>query len=288
MIERLAWVTTRDARGMDEDEPIALAALKRTGVAVEVVDWHDPHVKWSGYDRVVLRSAWDYPQRLSDFLAWVEEVDAVSELVNPPATVRWNLDKRYLAALDEDGVAIIPTEFVHPGTTARFPDGKFVVKPAVGAGSRDAAWYGPDEHDSATAHVAGLHALGQTVLVQPLLASVAQDGEWPMVFFGGTFSHTASKRVALPQARAVETLFAAETNTEHTASPDQISVATAALAAVSRRLGTPTYGRVDLVRDDDGGYCVLEVELIEPSLFLPFADDAAADRFAEVLVRSPH
>jgi glutathione synthase/RimK-type ligase-like ATP-grasp enzyme len=287
VIKRLGWVTTRGARGLDEDEPIALAALARTGVAVDVVDWDDPHTRWADYDRVVLRSAWDYTQHLQAFLGWLNGVDAVSELVNPAATVRWNLDKQYLAALAEDGVPITPTVFVRPGETAEFPDGRFVVKPAVGAGGRDAAWYQPDERDSATEHVARLHAAEQTVLVQPMLASIAQDGEWPMLFFGGTFSHAASKRVDLPRAGAVETLFAAETNTRHVATADQIAVATAAVDAVSRRLGTPTYARVDLVRDDDGRYCVLEVELIEPSLFLPFGDAAAADRLADVLVRSP-
>jgi glutathione synthase/RimK-type ligase-like ATP-grasp enzyme len=287
VIKRLAWVTARGARGLDDDEPIALAGLARTGVAVDVVEWDDPDAQWSRYDRVVLRSAWDYPQRLPEFLAWLDTVDAVSELVNPAATVRWNLDKQYLAALAEDGVPITPTVFVRPGETAEFPDGRFVVKPAVGAGSRDAAWYGPDERDSATEHVTRLHAVEQTVLVQPMLASVAQDGEWPMVFFGGTFSHAACKRVDLPRAGAIESLFAAERNTAHVATAEQISAATAAVDAVSHRLGTPTYARVDLVRDDDGHYCVLEVELVEPSLFLPFADAAAADRLAEVLVRSP-
>jgi len=157
----------------------------------------------------------------------------------------------------------------------------------VGAGSRDAAWYGPDERDSATEHVARLHAAEQTVLVQPMLASVARDGEWPMVFFGGTFSHAACKRVNLPRAGAIDSLFAAEQNTAHVATAEQIGAATAAVDAVSRRLGTPTYARVDLVRDDDGRYRVLEVELVEPSLFLPFADAAAVDRLAEALVRSP-
>ena len=286
VIKRLAWVTTRGARGRDDDEPIALAGLARTGVAVEVVDWADPDARWSRYDRVVLRSAWDYPQHLPEFLAWLDAVDAVSELVNPAATVRWNLDKQYLAALAEDGVPITPTVFVRPGEAAEFPDGRFVVKPAVGAGSRDAAWYGPDERDSATEHVARLHAAEQTVLVQPMLASVARDGEWPMVFFGGTFSHAACKRVNLPRAGAIDSLFAAEQNTAHVATAEQIGAATAAVDAVSRRLGTPTYARVDLVRDDDGRYRVLEVELVEPSLFLPFADATAVDRLAEVLVRS--
>lgn len=285
MIERLAWVTAREARGRDEDEPLALAALQRAGVSVDVVDWDDPDVAWSSFDRVVLRSAWDYPQRLPEFLSWLDDVDAVSELVNPPEAVRWSLDKQYLAELDEAGVPITPTVFVPPASVAEFPAGDFVVKPAVGAGSREVASYGADQRDIATAHVARLHDSGHTVLVQPLLSSVATEGEWPLVFFDGEFSHAASKRVSLPQAAVVDDLFAEETNAEHAATEVQIGVAQAAVDLVSARLGTPTYARVDLVRDDAGQFCVLEVELIEPSLFLPYADEAAVERFAAVLVR---
>ena len=285
MIETLAWVTAREARGRDEDEPLALAALQQAGVSVEVLDWDDPEANWAHFDRVVLRSAWDYPQRLPAFLSWLDEVDAVSDLVNPPATVRWNLDKQYLAELDEAGVPITPTVFVPPFSVPTFPAGDFVVKPAVGAGSRDAASYAADQHETAVAHVARLHASGQTVLVQPFLESVATEGEWPLVFFDGQFSHAASKRVTLPQAGEVDDLFAAETNAQHTATAAQIVVAQAVVDLVSTRLGTPTYARVDLVRDDAGRFCVLEVELIEPSLFLPYADATAAGRFAAALVR---
>jgi glutathione synthase/RimK-type ligase-like ATP-grasp enzyme len=285
VIERLAWVTTREARGRDEDEPAALAALERTGVAVEVVDWNDPGVDWAGFDRVVLRSAWDYPQHLPAFLAWLDAVAAVSELVNPPAMVRWSLDKAYLAELERAGVPITPTVFVPPGDEPTFPDGDFVVKPAVGAGSVGAASYAADQHELATAHVARLHAAGSVVLVQPFLASVATDGEWPLVFLGGDYSHAASKRVALPQAGSVDDLFAEETNAEHEASAEQVRVAQAAVDVVAARFGTPTYARIDLVRADDGSFVVLEVELVEPSLFLPYADPGAADRLAAVLVR---
>ena len=285
MIERLAWVTTREARGRDEDEPLALAALQATGVIVDVVDWDDPEVDWSRFERVVLRSAWDYPQRLTEFLAWLEKVDAVSEVVNPPAMVRWSLDKQYLADLAGAGVPITPTVFVRPGTAVTFPDGDFVIKPAVGAGSRDVATYGVDQQELARAHVARLHASGQVVLVQPFLHSITTEGEWPMVFFDGQFSHAASKQVAVPRGEVIDDLFAPETNTEHTATAEQIEAARDALDAVSRLLGTPTYARVDLVRNDAGRFCVLEVELIEPSLFLPFTDPAAAATFAAALVR---
>ena len=217
-------------------------------------------------------------------MSWLEEVDAVSDLLNPPATVRWSLDKQYLAELAEAGIPITPTVFLQPGSAATFPVGDFVVKPAVGAGSRDAASYRADQHEAAVAHVARLHAAGQVVLVQPFLTSVATDGEWPLVFFDGRFSHAANKRVALPQAGAVDDLFAAETNAEYVATAAQIDVAQAAVDLVSGRLGTPAYARVDLVRDDAGQFCVLEVELVEPSLFLPYTDSAAAERLAAVLV----
>ncbi|RIJ69730.1 hypothetical protein D1871_21620 [Nakamurella silvestris] len=280
----MAWVTTQEARGLDEDEPLALAGLRRAGIDTAVVDWDDPAVDWSDFDRVVLRSAWDYPERLAEFLGWLDRVDAVTDLLNPPATIRWNLDKRYLAELDRAGVSITPTEFIAPGDPVVFPAGDFVVKPAVGAGSRDAASYGPEQHDVATGHVARLHGSGTTVLVQPFLASVAAVGEWPMVFFEGSFSHAANKKVALPRAGTVESLFAAETNRPHTASATQIVVAQAAVDLVSAHLGTPAYARVDLVRDDDGGYCVLELEMIEPSLFLPYTDSAAVDRLVAAVI----
>lgn len=286
MIRRLAWVTARAARGRDEDEPLALAALRRTGVQVDVVDWDDPAVEWAGFDRVVMRSIWDYPERLSEFVDWVDRVSAVTDLVNPAATVRWNLDKHYLIELAGAGVPITPTEFVRGGETATFPAGEFVIKPAVGAGSRDAASYRPDQHAQARAHVARLQESGRAVLVQPLLAAVATEGEWPLVFVDGRYSHAAVKRVSLPQADAVADLFAAETNAAHVATDAQIEVAQAALDVVSARLGTPVYARIDLVRDDAGRFCVLEVELIEPSLFLPYTDSVAVEGFAAALVRA--
>ena len=283
MVERLGWVTTREARGRDEDEPLGLAALERAGVSVDVVDWDDRAVNWSLFDRVVLRSAWDYPQRLDEFSTWLDAVDAVTDLVNPPALVRWSLDKQYLAELAEAGVPITPTVFVPPGSPTTFAPGRVVVKPAVGAGSVDAASYGADQHEAATVHVARLHAAGQVVLVQPFLRSIPEEGEWPMVFLDGRFSHAANKRVALPRAGTVDDLFAPETNVAHVATAAQIEVAQAAVDLVSGRLGTPTYARVDLVRDDSGGFCVLELELVEPSLFLAYAEPAAAERFAAVL-----
>lgn len=285
-ISTLAWVTAAAARGLDPDEEPALAAIRRTGVTVSVVDWDDPAVDWSAFDRVVLRSTWGYDDRLDVFLAWLARVDAATELVNPLPAVRWSTDKGYLSELAAAGVPVTPTRFVPPGTRPAFPAGRFVVKPAVGAGSRDAASYGLDQHDVASEHVSSLHRRGQTVLVQPFVASVPSEGEWPMVFLDGVFSHAASKRVSLPEAAVIEELFAAEVTAAHTASAEQVAVARAAMDVVTARFGVLPYARVDLVRADDGTSLVLEVELVEPSLFLPEADPGAADRLAAALTRS--
>lgn len=285
MIKELAWVTTRAAHGRDEDEPALVDALESAGCKVDVVDWDNRDVNWSQFARVVLRSAWDYPERLTEFLTWLDHVSAVSNVVNSPMIVRWNLDKNYLSELADAKIPITPTVFVKPGEVYEYPTGEFVIKPAIGAGGRDAASYSGDQHEIANIHIARLHATGKTVLIQPLLNSIAKDGEWPMVFFDGKFSHAANKRVSLPRAGTVDDLFAAETNTAHIATASQIEVAQSAIDLVSNKFGPPTYGRVDLVRDDQDNFCVLELELIEPSLFLCYADAKCTQSFVEALIQ---
>ncbi|MGC5626678.1 ATP-grasp domain-containing protein [Georgenia sp. Z1344] len=295
MIGQLAWVTARAARGTDDDEPLALAALRSVGVEVEVVDWDDPAVDWSRFDRAVLRSTWDYTRRLPEFMAWLESVDAVTEVVNPLALVRWSSDKSYLLELAEAGIPTIPTTVVPPGAAAEISPGGVVVKPSVGAGSRDVAAFVPGREREAATQVDRLHAAGRTALVQPLLTSVAVDGERALVLLDGELSHAARKRVVIPGSVPVAPadartgtggpLFSAETIVAHEATHEQAALARAVVDHVSGRWGVPTYARVDLVRDDDGQDVVLEVELVEPSLFLPQADREATHRLARALTR---
>jgi len=270
----LAWATATAARGVDPDEAAAVAALSAAGAAVEVVAWDDPDVDWARYDRVLLRSTWDYHVRPAEFVAWLERVDAVSELSNPLPMVRWNLDKHYLAELAGAGVPVVPTTFVEPGDVLRPPAVPFVVKPSVGASSRGVRVH--RRADEAAAHVAQLHADGAAALVQPLVRSAAA-GEYPLVHLGGAFSHAAVRHV--PQGPGEE-----HRSAPHRPTPAQRAVADAAVEAVGRRFGVPVYARVDLVTDDAGAPQVLEVELVEPYLFLLDGGEAAVGRLVAALL----
>lgn len=284
----LAFVTAAAARGLDPDEPLLVEAMARRGIEVAVVVWDDPAVDWAGFSRVVLRSAWDYAERLDEFMSWARRVAAVTELWNPLELIAFSADKHYLEDLRRAGVAVSPTAFCEPGAGPHFPagDAGFVVKPAVGAGSRDVGRFGPGELERATAHVARLHRRGVAALVQPFLPLVAELGEWPMVYVDGEFSHAANKRVDLTDT--VGDLFARELNTPAEATPAMRAVADRAIDHIVRTVGRPVYARIDLVLGLDGEPCVLEAELVEPSLFLPqhpAAVDLVADAFARGLPR---
>jgi O-ureido-D-serine cyclo-ligase len=300
---RIALVTAREALPLDEDMPPLKAAMAGAGVMTEVPFWDDPGVDWSGYDAALLRSTWDYADRIDEFLAWCERCSRQTRLLNPPAVVRWNTDKHYLAHLAEAGVPVVPTRFVEPGADAQAelaaflaggsgscPVGgtpavfdEFVVKPAIGAGSRDAARYARSEASAALQHLERLSDAGRSVMLQPYLSRVDAQGETAVLYLGGGFSHAIRKGPLLRRgAGLVEGLFAPEDIRPREADPAELAVAAAAFAAIP--FEAPAYARIDLIRDDSNAPVVLELELTEPSLFLTQAP-GAAERLVRHLVQ---
>jgi glutathione synthase/RimK-type ligase-like ATP-grasp enzyme len=301
MTVKVALVTAREALPLDEDMPPLVLALRENGASVETPYWDDPEVDWGSYDVAVLRSTWDYTDRVDEFLDWAERCAGQTRLLNSPAIVRWNTDKHYLVHLARAGVPVVPTSFVEPGADAdaelsRFlgggsgaftvgacgPFAQFVVKPSVGAGSRDAARYRREEQGRARAHLARLLAAGRSVMLQPYLQRVDHYGETAVIYIGGRYSHAIRKGPLLRLDDAfVAGLFAPEQITAREPDADERRVAEAAFMACS--LDEPLYARVDLIRDDRDLPVVLEVELTEPSLFFLHAPDAAG-RFADALL----
>ena len=299
---RIALVTAREALALDEDMPPLEAAMAGAGVTAEVPCWDDPGVDWSAYDAALLRSTWDYVDRIDDFLAWCDRCARLTRLLNPPGVVRWNTDKHYLVHLAKAGVPVVPTRFVEPAANARaeldaFLTGgsgsctvggapafdEFVVKPAIGAGSRDAARYARGEAGTALQHVERLTGAGRSVMLQPYLARVDAHGETAVLYLGGGFSHAIRKGPLLRRgAGLVEGLFAPEDIRPREAESAELAVAAAAFKAIP--FESPAYARIDLIRDDLNAPVVLELELTEPSLFLAHAP-GAAERLVKHLVK---
>jgi glutathione synthase/RimK-type ligase-like ATP-grasp enzyme len=281
---KLALATAIAAFPLDEDLAPLQSACAEAGVDAQVVAWDDPTVSWRRFDAVLLRSTWDYIDHLPAFLDWCGRVAARTRLWNGPEVVRWNTDKRYLGELARAGLPVIESHFLAPGDDpATMPAlAESVVKPTVGAGSRDALRFAAGERDRAIAHAAAMLDQGRHVLVQPYQHAVDTHGETALLFFDGEFSHAIRKAPLLRRGEgATRALFAPERIGARTPSAAEMDIARRVLAALP--FGPLAYARVDLLPGDDGPR-LLELELTEPSLVLAYGP-GAAERFAAVLAR---
>jgi glutathione synthase/RimK-type ligase-like ATP-grasp enzyme len=285
-VPRIALVTCRPGPDIsaDRDLPVLVAALREAGADASARVWDDPGVDWGAFDLVVIRSTWDYSWRSAEFTAWAEACGRATRLRNPADVVRWNTDKRYLGELAGAGVPVVPTRYVAPGDPLDLPgDHEYVVKPTSGAGARFAARYTPGEQDTAAAQVARMHAEGFTAMVQPYVASIDTDGERAVQFFGGGLLHAGRKGAVLAPGTPYDQKKVAHPGLKAwTPTAAELAVAERALAAVP---GAPEllYARVDLVTGEDGEPVVMELELVEPNLFLSL-HTASLPRVVEALL----
>ncbi|WP_037605236.1 ATP-grasp domain-containing protein [Streptacidiphilus rugosus] len=259
--------------------------LRTLGVRAEIQPWDEP-LDWSEHGIAVVRTTWDYWDRLDEFLAWAERTRKQTTLHNPAEVIVWNHHKGYLVGLGESGVPVIPTRLLRAGSGAaeiatalaefdeRHGGVELVAKPAVSAGARGALRTRAD-HPEAAAHLRELVAKGDALL-QPLAESVLTRGETSLVFFGQEFSHAVRKVPAGGEYRIHEH----HGGSVQPHAPTEAELAAARLALASAPART-AYGRVDLVELSEGP-AVMELELIEPELFLPYADGATA-RYARHL-----
>jgi O-ureido-D-serine cyclo-ligase len=289
----------------DADLPILVRAFAERGACAEIVPWEDAGVAWQDFDAALVRSTWNYVGRYREFHAWIDRVAAATRLLNPRGAMLWNLHKRYLAELAGAGIDVVPTEVVLHGVDpdwealfARFGD--LVVKPAVSAGSF--ATIRVRRGDVAAARAHRMAHFERDLLVQPLLASVVAHGETNLVHFGGRFSHAIHKG-ARWDGDAEQSRGVVQPET------DELALASRVLAHVDahgRRSeghdanahgahvhgahgahvhgahghgwgGAPlAYARVDVARGADGRPLLMELEIVEPSLFLDRAPEQAA------------
>jgi hypothetical protein len=254
--------------------------LRGRGLHARWRSWDDPETARA--DLVILRATWDYVERLDEFLSWTT---SVSHLLNAPAVVAWNSDKRYLLDLAGRGVPTVPSAVFAPGEAVRLPAAdEVVVKPSVGAGSLGAQRF--TDSAAALAHAAALQRRGRAVLVQPYDARVERDGETALVFLGGRPSHAFVKGAMLPPPGRLPELdasgsYAVETLTRADPDFELWDVGLAALRAATGHLNLDAdeflYARVDVIGGIEDPK-VLELELVEPSLGWRQLDTATRSR----------
>jgi glutathione synthase/RimK-type ligase-like ATP-grasp enzyme len=267
--DRIALVTCDQFPDGTPDDRLLYDALAARGAEPEFVAWSDPEADWGAYGAVVIRSTWDYFHRPTEFRAWLDAVEGRAHLLNDVPTVRWNMDKHYLADLAARGVAVVPTVFVRRGSdqtlaqiaAARGWD-EVVAKPTISGSALGAKRVRPDAEGEA--HLRALTA-ERDAMVQPYLAAVEDERERSLIFLDGAFSHAYRKapfNAGSVTGTGVELI--------HEATEEELAFARRVIAAAGRDLA---YARVDMVPSADGPL-LMELEVIEPSLqfgFEPFS-----------------
>jgi glutathione synthase/RimK-type ligase-like ATP-grasp enzyme len=278
---RIALATSADHADLHPDDLSLAAALRTAGLDPVAEVWTDPSVDWSAYDAVLLRSVWDYHTRYLEFTEWLGQLDKAGvRVLNDTDLIRWNGDKRYLLELRERGVAIVPSQVAAGACLREVVSGldgqEIVIKPTVSATALHTV-----------RGVAGSEQLNRAIdelpdnvyLVQPFLPEIQSEGEWSLIYLDGEFSHAVIKRPADGDYRVQDDFG----GTAELADPAP-AVRAAADAVLEASRVSPVYARVDGVVAA-GRFLLMELELIEPYLFLPQHPAAAAQLASAVAAR---
>ncbi len=280
---RIAIATCIDYDDLKVDDGLLREALAAKGFESKSVIWGREGRDLDGFDACLVRSTWDYHERHAEFLAWARGVEAAMPLWNDAETIAWNSDKRYLRELAAAGVRTVPTVWVERGERIDLEEvlqgegwDEAVVKPVVDLGARNLQRARAGERSSALETV----LQRQGAMVQPFLPSLQDQGELSLICIEGQFSHAVRKRPAPGDFRVQSlwggTFAAAEPEAAH------LEIAERTLSHVA---ATPLYARVDLVNDLDGEPCLIELELIEPNLYLTQHAPAAGTLVDAVVAR---
>jgi hypothetical protein len=278
-LRQCCFLSTDSLDGYTCDDDLAIGPLREIGWDVATVSWRDKAVNWNDFEIVVVRSTWDYQREPGAFLDVLQTIESSGALLeNSLDIVKWNLDKRYLRDLGEKGVNIVPT--IWDGAYDEVSFGKWIedagtdeiiIKPTISATAQHT--YRMRHFDPNLAHVFA----NRPFLVQPFLQSILNEGEYSLFYFGGKYSHTILKVPGRTDFRVQE---------EHggiiSAAQPTVDLLGCGRAVLDTITPVPLYARVDLVGDAAGDLAVMELELIEPALYLRMDPDSPM-RFAAAI-----
>ena len=285
-VKRGAFLTMNSLEGFFCSDHLTYEPLAKLGWKIDEVSWMRPDVHWDDFDLVVIRSPWDYSSHPRAFMRVLEQIDrSQSRLANPIDIVRWNLDKSYLRQLEAQDILIVPTlwltsldENTLEGAFEHFATTEIVVKPTIGANAGDT--FRLERNAAASTTLPALDTFrSRPVMVQPFIKAIVEQGEYSLFYFDGEYSHCILKLPKAGDFRVQEEHGGLIHNCP--APPLLIEAGQRVLNAIDKQL---LYARVDFVLLTPDVPAVIEVELIEPSLYFAY-DEQSPNRFAHALDR---
>lgn len=260
---------------MEEENARLLKFLQSKGLEVSEEIWDDASVDWAGFDLVLLKAPWDYFDKYEKFLAWLDLLDQLKvRLLNPSRLVRWNSDKHYLKEIEASGLAVIPFELLEKGEEPLlepwfdyFSADKLIVKPAVSGGAKNTFSFTREEAKGISLKLLPF-LKEEAFLVQPFMPQIQEEGEWSFMYFNGRFSHSLLKKAKRGDFR-VQNVHGGSIHPQKASAALQ-EQADAYVSAFAKEC---LYARVDGLQKD-GKFYLMELELIEPFLYLEGAPES--------------
>jgi len=269
MDKKVALLSMDSLENFHTYDKLLIEPMKTLGWIAEEISWRNENVDWKDYDAVIVRSTWDYQNDPEKFISALEKINNVSHLENDLDLMKWNMNKNYLFALEQNGVTIVDTiweKSFNPSLANEYFDklrtDEIIIKPNISANADNTFRLYKENFNE---HLSMLEKIFSTrdFMVQPFLKNIIKEGEYSLFFFDGKFSHSVLKKPKEKDFRVQE---------EHGGNiqPKNVSTEMISIAEnIFKKLSTiPLYGRVDLVRTNENEFALMELELIEPSLYL--------------------
>ena len=285
MHQTIAFLTTDNLEDFFVWDNLLIAPFAQHGITIETISWHAKNVDWSRFSAVIVRSTWDYQDDAESFIATLSEIEkSGTRLLNPFKLIQWNVSKEYLQTLEQQGVEIIPSQFFQQADSgliqshfAYFETDELIIKPLISANSDNTFRL---TRSALAAQTELLDSIFQTTpcVIQPFLSSVVDEGEYSLFYFNGQYSHTIKKVPKQGDFRVQEE----HGGQLHTVQPDPALLDTAQLV-LAQLPESSLYARIDLLRSKSTSphtWQLMEVELIEPSLYFNMDEDSP-ERFVQ-------
>lgn len=270
---KIAYVCYQDtgkyASGVENEDDILLEFLKGKGLEITREIWNDPTVNWDNFDLAVLKSPWDYFDKINEFYEWLNKLESLGvNLLNPVKTVKWNSDKHYLQEIADSGLRVTPTLYFEQGEKPNLAScfeslntDTLIVKPCISGGSKNTIKIGKKNLAEFTSVVHG-YLIEEAYMAQPFMPEIESAGEWSFLFFNGRYSHHLLKK-AKPGDFRVQHYLGGSIHTQ----PAPEHLLHAAKKYADQFAKGCLYARVDGL-EINGQFTLMELELIEPFLFL--------------------